>query len=343
MITHFQFLAIFITTFTLVGMLTPLMRRVALSSSFLDYPNASHKSHSEATPYLGGVAIILGILGVSYASIASQENMREYFWIANSILGPALILGLIGLIDDYKSLHPMPRFLAQSGAGVFTAIVVISTETLGNPTGTLIFDALITLVWIVGICNSINFFDNVDGGAAGAVAVASLGVGVISFNSQQYLLSALSISVFAAMLGFLLWNKTPAKIYMGDAGSLFLGAVLAIATVRLNPNVESKATSFSIPLLLLAIPILDTTVAVVSRIRRGRSIFAGGRDHLSHRLIRRGHTKRRTAYLLWSACSTFATAATLVAITDMHSNLVLLTMGLFWVYLLIFFLKVQDE
>ena len=299
MITQTQYFILFASTFVLVRALTPWMRKIALRTDFVDQPNAAHKSHSEAIPYLGGVAIILGILGITYAAVLTQENMRENLWVATSLFGPALVLGIVGLIDDRKALDPLPRFIAQSAAGIFTATLIIATDTVGNPSGNSALDAAITILWIVGISNSINFFDNLDGGAAGAVAATAFGLFLITQSNGQFLISASAITIFAAMLGFLIWNKSPAKIYMGDAGALFLGTVIAVLTIRLDPDVESKTISFAIPLLLLAVPILDTSVAVVSRIRRRRSIFQGGHDHLSHRLMRQGFSKRQSAYALW--------------------------------------------
>ncbi len=333
----------FASTFTLVGALTPVMRSIALRTNFVDQPNAAHKSHQEPIPYLGGVAIILGILIIVYASILTQNNFKNDFWLATSLLGPALILGIVGLIDDRKALPPLPRFMAQTAAGVFTAILIIATDTVGNPSGNSLLDAVITVVWIVGISNSINFFDNLDGGAAGAVAATSFGLFLITYSNGQFLISATSLTIFAAMLGFLIWNKSPAKIYMGDAGALFLGTVISVLTIRLNPEVPSQTISFAIPLLLLAVPILDTSVAVVSRIRRGRSIFQGGHDHLSHRLMRKGFTKRQSAYALWSLAAIFAGIATSIATTENDStSLVVLSAG-FWIGLFFTFLKSADE
>ena len=343
MITSTQYFLLFSSTFALVGALTPVMRRVALKTNFVDQPNAAHKSHTEAIPYLGGVAIILGILGITYAALFTQENMRENIWTATSLFGPALILGIVGLIDDRRALPPLPRFIAQSAAGIFTAILIIATDTVGNPSGNSLLDAFITIIWIVGICNSINFFDNLDGGAAGAVAATSFGLFLITYNNRQFLISATAITIFAAMLGFLLWNKSPAKIYMGDAGALFLGTVIAVLTIRLNPEVQSKTISFAVPLLLLAVPILDTSVAVLSRIRRRRSIFQGGHDHLSHRLMRKGFTKRQSAYALWSLAAIFAGIATSVAISEVDSRFLVLLSGVFWICLLLTFLKSEDE
>ncbi len=343
MITSTQYLILFTSTFILVGALTPLMRRIALKTNFVDQPNAAHKSHTEAIPYLGGVAIILGILGITYGALFTQDNMRENLWTATSLFGPALILGIVGLIDDRKALDPLPRFIAQSAAGVFTAFLIIATDTVGNPSGNSLLDAAITIVWVVGICNSINFFDNLDGGAAGAVAATSFGLFLITYDNGQFLISATAITIFAAMLGFLIWNKSPAKIYMGDAGALFLGTVIAVLTTRLDPDVQSKTISFAVPLLLLAVPILDTSVAVISRIRRRRSIFEGGHDHLSHRLMRKGFSKRQSAYALWSLAAIFAGVGSVIAFTQSDATILVLLSALFWFGLLFTFLKSEDE
>jgi UDP-GlcNAc:undecaprenyl-phosphate/decaprenyl-phosphate GlcNAc-1-phosphate transferase len=343
MITSNQYLLLFVSTFVLVGALTPLMRRIALKTNFVDRPNAAHKSHDEPIPYLGGVAIILGVLLITYGALLTQENMKENIWTATSLFGPALILGIVGLIDDRRALPPLPRFIAQSAAGIFTAVLILATDTVGNPSGNSLLDAFITIVWIVGISNSINFFDNLDGGAAGAVAATSFGLFLITYNNSQFLISASAITLFAAMLGFLIWNKSPAKIYMGDAGALFLGTVIAVLTIRLDPTVESKAISFSIPLLLLAVPILDTSVAVLSRIRRKKSIFEGGHDHLSHRLMRKGFTKRQSAYALWSLAAIFAGIATTIATKKADTTFLVGLSALFWFGLLVTFLRSDDE
>ena len=130
---------------------------------------------------------------------------------------------------------------------------------------------------------------------------------------------------------------------MGDAGALFLGTVIAVLTIRLNPEVESKTFSFAIPLLLLAVPILDTSVAVVSRIRRGRSIFQGGHDHLSHRLMRQGFSKRQSAYALWSLAAIFAGIATTIATRETDSIFLVSLSVVFWIALFVTFLKSADE
>ena len=328
---------LFIATFFLVGFLTPIMRRIAIKTNIVDLPNHSHKTHESPVPYLGGVAIILGILTVSYCGLIFKNRTGGDIWIASSLLVPAAILGFIGFVDDRKNLQPLPRFIAQSLVGVFTAFYLIATDTIGNPTGNTVLDAAITIFWVVGITNSINFFDNLDGGAAGTVAAISFGLFLISQENGQYFLASLSITTFGAMLGFLIWNKSPARIYMGDAGALFLGILISVLALRLNPDVDGKFASFAVPILILAIPILDTSVAVISRFKRRISPFQGGRDHLSHRLMRLGFTKRQAAYSLWLLAAIFAAIAVSVASSDSASRFVIGLAIAFWIGLFLFF------
>lgn len=338
-----QFMILSITSFSLVGIITPFMRKFALRISFLDKPNSLHKTHDEPIPYLGGVAIILGICITVYFALLTQPNLRNELPLASSILIPALVLGIVGLIDDYASVAALTRLIVQTVAGIFSATILILSDSIGNPTNNVFLDASITVFWIVGITNSINFFDNLDGGAAGAVAATSLGLFLIAHQSGQFLVAATSVTIFGSMLGFLVWNKSPAKIYMGDAGALFLGILISTLSVRLDPEVKSQVASLSIPLLLLAIPILDTSVAVISRIRRKISIFQGGRDHLSHRLIKRGLSRKQAALLLWILCGLYVGLATLIATSSLNSTSIILIAGAGWLCLFAVFLKLEND
>jgi len=343
-ITSKEYFLLFVTSYLLVGALTPLMRKIALATNIVDNPNAAHKSHKKAVPYLGGVAIIIGIISISYSTSLVSNFTSTTFWLATSVLGPALLLGLIGLWDDLKNLNPLPRFIAQTAAGLFTAAALILGNNVGNPTGSQIFDSIITVIWVVGICNSINFFDNLDGGAAGTVAISSIALAILALNGDQYLIAALSTVTAGATLGFLVWNKSPAKIYMGDAGALFLGVLLATLTVRFEPNAQTQIGSYLIPILLLAIPILDTTVAVLSRVRRHLSPFQGGQDHLSHRLIRAGLSRKQAAFSLWSLSAFFAAVAILISTTSTSVESYLVAgVSLLWVIIFMLFFRTRDS
>ena len=342
-ITNQEYFLLFFSSYLLVGLLTPLMRRIAIATDVVDKPNTAHKSHKQPVPYLGGVAIIVGIIVISYSTSFVSNFTVDTFWLATSVLAPALVLGLIGLWDDMKNLPPLPRFVAQTIAGVFTAIILVANNNVGNPTGSEIFDTFITIIWVVGICNSINFFDNLDGGAAGTVAVSSIALAILALSGDQYLIAALSTVTAGATLGFLIWNKSPARIYMGDAGALFLGVLLATLTVRLNPETQTQVGSYLTPILLLAIPILDTTVAVLSRLKRHISPFQGGQDHLSHRLIRAGLSRRKAAVSLWTLSAIFAAVAILISRVNETIEIFLIAgSGLIWILLFVVFFKSKD-
>ena len=343
-ITNEEYFLLFVMAYFLVGALTPIMRKIAIASEIIDRPNSSHKSHKQPVPYLGGVAIIIGVITISYASSLVSNFTANTFWLATSVLGPALALGLIGLWDDLKNLKPLPRFVAQNIAGIFTASILIITNNVGNPTGSVIFDSVITVIWVVGICNSINFFDNLDGGAAGTVAISSVALAFLALNGDQYLIAALATVTAGATLGFLVWNKNPAKIYMGDAGALFLGVLLATLTVHFQPGTATPVGSYLTPILLLAIPILDTTVAVVSRIYRHLSPFQGGQDHLSHRLIRSGLSRKQAALTLWGLSAVFASLSIVITIVDKNFEYYILTAAaLTWIFLFVGFSKIKSN
>jgi UDP-GlcNAc:undecaprenyl-phosphate GlcNAc-1-phosphate transferase len=341
---HWQYFFLFTSTFVLVAASTPIMRKVAISKKILDLPTSEHKSHLSPVPYLGGVAIIFGTSIVTYAAIFFSSLPVNNFWLATSLIGPALIMGLIGLWDDIKNLHPLPRFIGQTISGVVVAIILILTNNFGSPTGLIFIDILITVLWVVGICNSINFFDNLDGGAAGTTAISAVALTYLAISNGQALIGSLGLVVAGASLGFLIWNKSPARIYMGDAGALFLGVLIATLTIRLRPNTESVIASFATPVLLLAVPILDTSVAVISRIQRRVSPFQGGKDHLSHRLIRAGSSRKITALLLWLLSAFFALLAIVINSTFSFNKLTIVVFGFVtWIILLVRFLKTKAE
>ena len=344
-----QFLILGIAAFALTGLLTWPVRALAIRLGAMDAPNLARKTQATPVPYLGGVAIALGITIVTLVAVfvggnKSGENVSQLKDLALTVLLPALVLGAMGLFDDLRSLSPWPRLITQTVVGTVVALVIVNGGTVGTPFGTSTLNTAITIFWIVGICNSINFFDNLDGAASGAVAIAALGVFVIAFDRGQELVSALSIVTAGATIGFLMWNKSPAKIYMGDAGALFLGVIISVATIRLNPGITPIWHSLSIPLMLLAVPLLDTCVAVFSRLARGLSPLTGGKDHLSHRLVRAGLTRPMTAISLWSAsgvCALFALGVYFFA--DTLGLLLIVVFAVGWLTALMLFLRTQSQ
>ena len=295
------YFGLFVASLIIAATSTPLFRNLAVKRKILDTPNSERKIQRTAVPYLGGFGIALAVVATTLIAITISDASTENYLLALSVLAPAMALGLIGFIDDKKHLTPLSRFIAQTFAGVFTALVLILTNTVGNPTNYLLLDVLLTVVWVVGICNAINFFDNMDGAAGGISALAGFGFAVIGLQNGQYFVAAFGLVLSGACIGYLFWNWNPAKIYMGDAGALFIGIILAALAVRVDPVSVNGATAFFVPICVLALPILDTTTVVIDRLRRGVSPFEGGLDHLSHRLRRKGMSVRQavtTLYLL---------------------------------------------
>jgi UDP-GlcNAc:undecaprenyl-phosphate GlcNAc-1-phosphate transferase len=240
-------------------------------------------------------------------------------------------------------LQPLPRLIIQTVTAIVVALFLINTDTVAIHFDSTIIDEVIMVFWIIGICNSINFFDNLDGGAAGTVAVSSLGIAAIALGEGQELIAALSIVTAGSTLGFLMWNKSPAKIYMGDAGALFLGVIVSVLTIRLNPGITPQWSSIALLPMLLAVPILDTCVAVFSRIKRGISPFTGGKDHLSHRLMRKGLSKRRTAFTLWAMQGFFVCCALIVYTwTAQAGTAVIAGTGLIWLAAFVWFWRIPS-
>ena len=359
-ITATQFAILGVAAFALTGLLTWPVRALAIRLGAMDAPNLVRKTQAEPVPYLGGVAIALGISIITLGAVFvgaenfAGENNDQLKDLALTVLLPALVLGAMGLFDDLRSLSPWPRLITQTVIGSVVAFVIVENGTIGTPFGggELATDAangswlntLVTIVWIVGICNSINFFDNLDGAASGAVAIAALGVFLIAFDRGQELVSALSIVTAGATIGFLMWNKSPAKIYMGDAGALFLGIIISVATIRLNPVITPIWQSLAIPVMLLAVPLLDTCVAVFSRLARGLSPLTGGKDHLSHRLVRAGLSRRVAALSLWSASGMCAVMAVGVyQFADTFGSLLIAGFAALWLLALALFLHTPSQ
>jgi UDP-GlcNAc:undecaprenyl-phosphate GlcNAc-1-phosphate transferase len=336
-----QYLLLGLLTFIFVGAITAPLRKLALKVGAVDVPNLPRKIQTEPVPYLGGVAIALGVVVASFAGIFVEDYSIINFKIASTVIIPALLIASVGLWDDLNELQPWPRLIAQTTVGTSMALILIATDTMGFALGNQFLNAAVSIFWIVGITNSINFFDNLDGGAAGTVAIASFFLFLIANSAGQILVSALAIVVCGSTAGFLLWNKSPAKIYMGDAGALFLGIIMGVLTIRLDPGITPKYLSLSIPIALLAIPILDTTVAVSSRLYRGISPFTGGRDHLSHRLMRIGMHRKYAAITLWAASGVYGLLA--YAIYQSQNSVFAFIAGAGWVALLAFFLRIPSE
>lgn len=294
-----QYLAAFAAAFAAAAVATPVMRRVAIHRDVVDSPDGGRKVQTHAIPYLGGVAIAGSASLVLIVASTLRGNPGGDSRLLFGVLGPAIVLSAVGLIDDLRGLTPLPRFLVQGAAAAVTAYLMARAGTMGAMTGHFWFDVAVSMLWVVGVTNALNLLDNTDGAASGTAGIAAIGFACIAAANGQFLIAALALALAGSCAGFLVWNHHPARIYMGDSGSLFIGFMLAAIGVRINLVDLPQLNAIAIPVLVLALPILDTSLVVTSRISRGISPFVGGLDHLAHRLRRTGLGTRATVRRIW--------------------------------------------
>jgi UDP-GlcNAc:undecaprenyl-phosphate GlcNAc-1-phosphate transferase len=274
-----EYAAAFVVSVSLAWVLTPLMLRLAVRRDILDVPD-DRKAQTSPVPYLGGVAIVLAFtvtVLVAGLLVARNAGVVSLAWV----LGAAVALSIVGLADDLRGLNPFLRLAVEIGAGV----VVYATDPGIAIPGPHWLDIVITVVWVVGVTNAFNLLDNMDGLSAGVATIAGLTFCVIAGINGQFLVAALSAAVAGCAAGFLRHNFHPAKIYMGDAGSLFLGFLLAALAVRLKLVDAPPSVALFVPVLVLGVALFDTTLVTVNRLYHRLNPMSGGRDHMSHRLV----------------------------------------------------------
>jgi UDP-GlcNAc:undecaprenyl-phosphate GlcNAc-1-phosphate transferase len=312
----YQYLAVFLATALLSVLLTPLAIRLAIRRRFMDNPGG-HKSHAQPVPYLGGLAIVASFaLVVLLASLVDQAPgvSREVI----TVLSLALPLAVMGLVDDLRGLSPLLRLVAEIGAALILVSIDVGVVFAGND----VLDAIITVVWVVGITNAWNLLDNMDGLSAGLAAIASFSIFTVAAANGQYLVGGLAIAVAGCALGFLRHNFHPARIYMGDAGALFFGFMIAYLGLKLSLP-EPESATFLVPMLICSVAVLDTTLVTIVRLANGRSPLKGGRDHISHRLVRIGLPVPVAVGIIFAAAASCGVVAVVVARVDTASAWIL--------------------
>jgi UDP-GlcNAc:undecaprenyl-phosphate/decaprenyl-phosphate GlcNAc-1-phosphate transferase len=279
---------------------TPVAAGVARRLGLVDRPGAK-KAHLEVTPYLGGVAVAVGLV---VAGFVIGSSVRQ----AAVVAACALVILLLGLVDDLRGLGPAVRVAVEASLAVVLWFEHVRAGFFGIPA----LDLALTVVWIVAITNALNLLDNMDGLASGVTALASLAYFAIAMSQGDYLVASFAAALAGASVGFLRHNFPPARIFLGDAGSLLLGFLLAVIGLMIDLDVRNDVLRIGVQALILGVPVFDTTFVLISRRRGGRPLLLGGRDHSSHRLVAFGLSGRQVAFATYAAqaaCSTIAIAA----------------------------------
>lgn len=309
----------FAIAFTASISLTPVVRQLALRLGIVDRPGP-RKVHLIPIPLLGGLAIYTGSI---LATILFIDG-NAYSQIVGILAGATLLL-VIGILDDRKLLHhqfklfvAMPLaalILIASGIRV-TVLDAFFTSSSSSPSLSpqLLSSSVLTVLWVVGITAAFSILDHMDGLCAGVAAAASAFFLLFAGLSGQVLVGTLAAAIFGASLGFLRWNFNPAKIFMGDGGAMFLGFMMATLGLKLRFPELPQTTSWLIPVLILGVPIFDTTLITISRTRRGLLPFSSpGKDHTAHRLANLGLGHRGAVLVLYAVGGLFGLLALLVS------------------------------
>lgn len=293
--------------------MTPVVRVLAFRIGAIDVPLDQRRMHKKPIPRIGGLAIYIGF-AVSTIIFCEVSPALVSIWIGG------LVLVVLGMLDDVFRLNAVLKFLVQICAAViavFNGVVVENISIGGRYYVFGVWAIPITILWIVGLTNAINLIDGLDGLSCGVSAICStsiLGVVLLMGDiSSAFIMAILT----ASCCGFLPFNKNPAKIFMGDTGALFLGYTLAVMSVQGVFKVHT-VISFLVPMAIFALPILDTTIAIIRRLISGRSPFSPDRGHLHHKLIDMGFTQRNAVRILYAICALLGLVA--IVFTDAMFN-----------------------
>lgn len=300
-------LLIFVSALLLALGATPVVRRLADRLGMVDQPDP-RKLHRAPVPLLGGIAIYVGFI---LALLVFGEG-----WVLSQMIGilvSATMVSFLGIWDDRSGVRPLLKLLGQLVAASILIISGVKVSFLPYPA----LNVAITLVWVVGITNALNLLDNMDGLSGGVGAVAAGFFLLLAAMNGQYLVASLAAALMGACIGFLYYNLNPATIFMGDAGSMFLGFILSVVGIKLRFPGRPSMITWMIPVVVLGLPIFDTTLVVISRLRGGMNpLTSPGKDHVSHRVVQMGLSQRNAVIVLYLICCALGLAALFIMQAD---------------------------
>jgi UDP-GlcNAc:undecaprenyl-phosphate GlcNAc-1-phosphate transferase len=314
----------FFPSFILAALLTPVVRWAAIRYAWVAQPK-SDRWHTRTTALMGGIAIYgavaVPIFYLSDFSSVWKAIARSSPQAHSLLLGGVIFIGtsflfLLGLVDDFRNIKPHTKLIGQ----ILAASMVTFLGFRLNWFDSLTVDTMATLFWIVGITNAFNLIDNMDGLCAGVGAVAAFSFAALYSDAAREAFG-ISLVLAGAMAGFLLYNFNPAKIFMGDCGSLVIGFSISVLALFFNETGPTNPVAIvAVPILVLLVPILDTSLVTVIRILSGRKASTGGRDHTSHRLVLMGFSERKAVLMLYLTGAVAGLAAVYVSTSDSLSS-----------------------
>lgn len=292
------------------GMAVAVSIRLAHRFGVHDHPDGARKTQERPIPKLGGLAVAVAF-SVSSIVVLLVAERPDSAGLAAGVLLPALLASGVGYVDDLRHLNPVLRLALQAALGALAWVFGVHIEL----TGSAIADLMLTVLWFMVVVNGINLLDNSDGLAGGAVLVSALGASIVAVILGQELVTILGLALVGVCIGYLWHNWHPARVYMGDSGAYFLGFLLASLIIILRPSSISPLAGAAIAVLLVSLPIVDTTYVVAKRLRAGVHPFTAGRDHLAHVLQDGGRSVPASVLTLQAVLGVSTVAAVGLAAT----------------------------
>ncbi len=330
-------------------LITPLARRVALKYGLVDRPQG-RKKHLMTTPLLGGVAIYISF-GITVLTgmlfLIGESGMIAIGWksLCVMIISGAGLMTIVGFVDDILSLSPSIKLVLHTIAAILVSIIFITRGALLSVflTGSSFawLTVPLTVIWLVGITNSVNLLDHADGLSSGTCAIAAIFFTILNLLSGNLSIAFISAALAGATIGFFFYNYNPASIFMGDSGSNMLGFMLGIIAVLGVYTSEGSIREIAVftPVLILALPIIDTVFVLRFRRKKGKSLFIGDRNHLAHRLMRLGLSHNQSVMVLLVVAALMGTLALLLPTLKPYQAILLFVHAIGLVGLFSFFIN----
>ena len=326
---------VFLLALAVALLATRVAIRVAWRLRFLDEPDGYRKTHAVATPRLGGVAVYLGflapiavLLACPHVTAAAKELAFRQFQIGGLVVGATLALAM-GMADDIFNLRPRWKLLGQLVIGTVMFFWGFRIQEITNPLGGSLhpglFDLPITLFWFMGCMNAVNLLDGLDGLAAGTCLFVGMPLFLVSLQFNNVLGMVLMAAMIGSALGFLLYNFPPARIFLGDSGSMLLGFLVAALSLLGTQRKAQAAVALFVPVIALGLPIFDTSVAMLRRWYKRLPITAPDRQHIHHVLVAMGYSQQRAVLILYGICVALGGAA--LVVTFVRGEVILLVIG----------------
>jgi len=318
--------------------LTPIIRVLAFKISAIDIPRDNRRMHKKPIPRIGGLAIFLSFMTTCLLFCNIDHELM-------TVLCGSMLMVMLGVLDDIYSLNPWLKLIWQLGVALATVLSGITIDQInigGKFVDLGIWSIPITMFWIAGLTNAINIIDGLDGLSCGVSTISSISIlFVIVIQGGDYTSALITLILIGSCFGFLPFNKNPAKIFMGDTGALFLGYTLAVISVE-GMFKAHTLISLVVPLIIFALPLTDTTIAIVRRLLAGKSPFSADRGHLHHKLVDMGFTQKESVKILYSICGILGLVAVFmcdkmfeVGILFKSVTVALIALTLFFIYIMI--------